>query len=97
MPTKKQREEEPFVNRLENNSKPIPDITSSTIAMRNAGLLASLSQFFSTLANSGGNGKDLMPEDDKDIRRILGPNSSGAFKPTYSYDLHSLKTLKDYI
>ena len=55
--------------------------------MRNAGLLASRSAFFSQLIDTGdGNGKDLPVEDDKDIKRILGPNASSAFKPTYSFE-----------
>ena len=77
---------EAFVRRLETEKKPIPDITYSVIAMRNAGLLASRSAFFSQLIDSDGNGKDLPSEDDKDIRRILGPNVSSAFKPTYSFE-----------
>lgn len=82
-----QSKEEAFVRRLEIEKKPIPDITYSVIAMRNAGLLASRSAFFSQLIDTGdGNGKDLPAEEDKDIRRILGPNVSAAFKPTYSFE-----------
>jgi len=83
--TKKQ--EDAFIKRIEIEHKPIPDITYSVISMRNAGLLASRSAFFSQLIdNNDGNGKDLPAEDDKDIRRILGPNVSSAFKPTYSFE-----------
>ena len=79
--------EEAFVRRLATEKKPVPDITYSVIAMRNAGLLASRSAFFSQLIDTGdGNGKDLPVEDDKDIKRILGPNASAAFKPTYSFE-----------
>lgn len=79
--------EEAFVRRLATERKPVPDITYSMIAMRNAGLLASRSAFFSQLIDQGdGNGKDLPVEDDKDIKRILGPNVSAAFKPTYSFE-----------
>lgn len=82
------KKEEAFVRRLETERKPIPDITYSVISMRNAGLLASRSAFFSSLIDTGdgGNGKDLPAEEDKDIRRILGPNVSAAFKPTYSFE-----------
>lgn len=78
---------DPFLKRMEINEKPIPDITYSIISMRNAGLLADRSAFFSQLMDSGdGNGKDLPAEEDKDIKRILGPNVSSAFKPTYSFE-----------
>lgn len=81
------KNEDAFVKRLETEKKPIPDITYSTISMRNAGLLATRSAFFSQLIDSGsGNGKDLPAEEDKDIRRVLGPNVSSAFKPTYSFE-----------
>lgn len=76
----------PFMDKMELVKKPIPDITNSVIALRNAGILASRSAFFSSLIDSEGNGKDLMAEDDKDIKRILGPNVSSAFKPTYSFE-----------
>jgi len=79
--------EEAFVKRLETERKPIPDITYSIISMRNAGLVADRSAFFSQLIDTGsGNGKDLPAVDDKDIKRILGPNVSAAFKPTYSFE-----------
>jgi hypothetical protein len=68
------------------DNTPMSDVTGSMIALRNAGILAARSQFFSTLIDSEGNGKDLQPEDDKDIKRILGPNASSAFKPTYNYE-----------
>lgn len=68
------------------DSRPQPDITGSVIALRNAGLLASRSAFFSQLIDSDGNGKDLPSEDDEDIRRVLGPNVSSAFKPTYAFE-----------
>lgn len=74
------------MGRVETERKPMPDITGSIIALRNAGILAARSQFFSTLIDSEGNGKDLQPEDDKDIKRILGPNASSAFKPTYNFE-----------
>lgn len=68
------------------DDRPIPDITGSMIALRNAGLLQSRSAFFSQLIDSDGNGKDLPAEDDEDIRKILGPNVSSAFKPTYAFE-----------
>ena len=71
---------------METTKKPIPDITHSMIKLRNAGLLQSRSAFFSQLMDQSGSGKDLPAEDDKDIRRILGPNVSSAFKPTYSFE-----------
>ena len=76
----------PFLDKMETTKKPIPDITHSIISLRNAGLLQSRSAFFSQLMDQSGNGKDLPAEDDKDIRRILGPNVSSAFKPTYSFE-----------
>lgn len=87
MPTKVNANDKPFLKRLQiGDSRPNPDITGSVIALRNAGLLASRSQFFSQLIDSDGNGKDLPSEDDEDIRRILGPNVSSAFKPTYAFE-----------
>lgn len=80
------KKQDPFIRKLEIQEKPNPDITYSMISMRNAGLLASRSAFFSQLIDSDGNGKDLPSEDDEDIRRILGPNVSSAFKPTYSFE-----------
>jgi hypothetical protein len=74
------------MGRVKTENTPIPEITGSMIALRNAGILAARSQFFSTLIDSEGNGKDLQPEDDKDIKRILGPNASSAFKPTYNFE-----------
>jgi hypothetical protein len=82
-----QSEPQPFMKRVTMGSeKPTPDITYSMISLRNAGILASRSQFFSNLIDSEGNGKDLQAEDDKDIRRVLGPNVSSVFKPTYSFE-----------
>lgn len=80
------KDAKPFMHKMEMVKKPIPDLTNSIIAMRNAGILASRSAFFSQLIDSDGNGKDLAAEDDKDIRRILGPNVSSAFKPTYAFE-----------
>lgn len=77
----------PFMTRLQiGDDRPIPDITGTMIALRNAGLLQSRSAFFSQLIDSDGNGKDLPAEDDEDIRKILGPNVSSAFKPTYAFE-----------
>src|SRR5690349_17458334 len=82
-----QEKAKPFMFRAEFvDDKPIPDITHSMIALRNAGILAKRSAFFQTLIDNEGNGKDLVPEDDKDIKRILGPNASSAFKPTYAFE-----------
>ena len=68
------------------DEKPMSDITGSMLALRNAGILASRSAFFSQLIDSDGNGKDLPAEDDEDIRKILGPQVSSAFKPTYNFE-----------
>jgi len=55
--------------------------------MRAAGTIDSRVSFFQQLTDaSGKNGKDLKEEENEDIRRILGPNVSSAFKPTYSYE-----------
>jgi hypothetical protein len=74
------------MDKMEMVKKPIPDATHSIIAMRNAGILSTRAAFFSALMDQEGNGKELMAETDKDIRRILGPNVSSAFKPTYAFE-----------
>ena len=55
--------------------------------MKSAGVIDQRVAYFQQLSDaSGKNGKDLKEEDNKDIRRILGPAVSSAFKPVYAFE-----------
>ena len=78
---------EPAIQRLTLDQKPLPFHTSTIIKMQQAGTIDARAQYFQQLTDaSGKNGKDLKPEENEDIRRILGPNVSSAFKPVYAFE-----------